>query len=485
MASRKTTTIVGPPPPGFEFPQPSATAPLLPPQHPQQQLPPPPPFGGPHYSPTQTVFVRAVSVNEVPPRQRNPVASCCWNLTRGCGYFALFWVACVFFLVLFWAVLPWTGTIMTFVLPGDIKHLTFDTRFLDAVTFTPTTLPTPHDLHLLKEAPTHSDPIAFPAITGDFSFIRHVSDATPATFTLPGDSQQLGALEAWVFPFAQSPDAQMKLTYEVPEEVCRGEVGVAAFVVGGVNVLAIPRVFEFVSTNITQDYGCNGTLTLTPKTTGYHLFGLLAVPGTRRRPNPLTPGTFTLTVRTPLPVIPTTPPVCSTSEGVCMIPLPRDTRTAHLLAVDSKRSPAILPASSLLRGAPTAPSSVAGAYETHGQWIVYAPLRVVRWIAVVGLFVFSVTTCCCGVSPGWVVAKLRGREEGRGGGCGCGGGRGFDGVVAVNGVVLPVGRYNPLRWVRVVREWVGRGRQGGYEAVPGEPPAYEEGPQEEEELGRV
>ncbi|KAI8851562.1 hypothetical protein BC829DRAFT_119406 [Chytridium lagenaria] len=73
----------------------------------------------------------------------------CWNMTRGCGYSFLFVVSAIFFGVLFWFILPWTGELTVMRTPGDRQILKLDTRYLKEAQFS---LPSHTELYVIENA---------------------------------------------------------------------------------------------------------------------------------------------------------------------------------------------------------------------------------------------------------------------------------------------------------------------------------------------
>ncbi|KAJ3115143.1 hypothetical protein HDU96_001109 [Phlyctochytrium bullatum] len=372
------------------------------------------------------------------------------------GYSILLLFVLSFFIVLFTVFLPWTGDVPLFVLPGDVKLLTFDTRYIDEVTFRAAPIPTDMDLHVLTSPPPLTTFLHLDNFIGNFSFLEPVASTpssvaaalaasvgsnTAAPKKLTAFMEQaldphthFRGTKAWVFPFNEGKGAKLEFAYSLSDDLVKSDTAIAVFLVGGSSMVdSLPSVIgRWVSRNIARDIGQQGVITLTPTASDYHIFGLVAISPTHETPATTpTPETaslplsqFVLSITTPVHTRPKTPPTCRLSktgslsrsgskspspQQVCTLTLPATTK-AHILAIDTARSPRPVDFASLrdAKGDPDL-TTVAGACSPHGRREIYGPLWTLAVFVVGTLSLCVVTTCFCGVSPGWVMARVRGR----------------------------------------------------------------------------
>ncbi|KAJ3219147.1 hypothetical protein HDU67_002480 [Dinochytrium kinnereticum] len=375
------------PPPAYseQMPQHSETAVLLP---------------GNAILPLQSHQMPALVQAARSPR-RNGFDSCCWNLTRGCGYYMLYCISAAFFLVLFWVVLPWTGKSGTTTMPGDRQIIQFDTRYLKEVKFALTGSQT--TAYLVDEVPALTESFEYKAFKADFSWLSAMTSSqtldsfmTPTPMMFKSKFAQNADNKIMFEFYSLHKGGKVKVDYVLPEELCgdSAEFPVRFFFS---NVLTLEFASITLYPDLNNDLGCKGSIEVEAKDYGKHIVGFMASPKSIQS---LSDSMIRITARTPTLALPSAPIKTCTFGASCDLTfssLGITSRYARLMIVDTQTPRPVVTLDGLT-------------YNVVGKWYIYGPLRLISWVLTLGLLVFSFTTCCCGVSPVDAVRKMRGRR---------------------------------------------------------------------------
>ncbi|KAI8847356.1 hypothetical protein BC829DRAFT_396718 [Chytridium lagenaria] len=350
------------------------------------------------------------------PNRRCSIRSVCWNFARACGKILFpFLFFATFFLYLFWIALPWTGPFYLMRTPGDRQVIEVDTRYLKQAQFN---IQQHTQVHVIADIPEETDHTVFKTTTDDFSWVygsdkNILSTLKAHSDRMPSRSQDLKDMEDglvfWQRHYGLHKGGKLSVDYVLPDEACRSNPDFSVHV-AFINLDRFDLESFSVIVDLNENLGCKGNFEFEARTYGHHFLIFAALPPSKEfkvKASSLTATGGSITIRGSTPTFPlptNSLTSCTSFNSTCDIrfkSLPIRSRYAKLLLIDTR--PAV--------GSKAIDETFP--YIAVGKVLIYGPLRVLALVLVLGLFVFSLTTCCCGFSPVDAVNKIRGRERER------------------------------------------------------------------------